>query len=77
MAKRKPIKVNLNAKELFQLARKHGFTVLKGRGKGSHLIMTHEDGRRITIADPARGAKRNVGRNVVREMCKIIFNEVK
>jgi len=59
-------------KELFKLAVGRGFSVLPKRGKGSHLMMRHADGRTVVLPDPKRGAKKFVGRNVVRKILKTL-----
>jgi len=73
MSKRESLSVHaVTPKDLYRLARDNGFEVLPKRGKGSHMMMRHPDGRTVVLPDPDRGAKKFVGRNVVRKNLKVI-----
>lgn len=66
---RKPISVHTaTPRDLIDLARENGYSVLPGRGKGSHVVLSKPGAPNITIP----GGK-HVGRNVVRRMLKVIL----
>jgi predicted RNA binding protein YcfA (HicA-like mRNA interferase family) len=55
-------------KDLVDLAKENGYSVLPSRGKGSHIVMAKPGAPTITIP----GGKR-MGRNVARRMLKAIL----
>lgn len=65
----KPISVHTaTPRDLIKLAQENGYSILPGRGKGSHVVMAKEG--KPTIVIP--GGK-HVGRNVARRMMKVIM----
>lgn len=65
----KPLSVHTaTPRDLILLAQENGYSVLPGRGKGSHVVMGKPGKPTITIP----GGK-HVGRNVVRRMVKVIL----
>ena len=71
MAKRAAVHA-VTPRDLYRLARDNGFETVPKRVKGSHLVMRHPDGRTVVLPDHKRGAKKFVGRNVVRKSLRII-----
>lgn len=70
MGKTKTISVHTaTPRDLIDLAMENGYSVLPGRGKGSHVVMSKPGHPTITIP----GGK-HVGRNVARRMLKVITN---
>lgn len=55
-------------RDLVNLARENGYSILPSRGKGSHIVLSKSGSPNLTIP----GGKR-VGRNVVRQMLKVIM----
>ena len=49
---------SLTPANVVKALKRAGFVVMPGRGRGSHRVLTHPDGREVVIAMHAREMKR-------------------
>lgn len=62
----------MTPKQLYNYALSKGFEPTgTRRGKGSHAVLKHPDGRVLVVPDPRKGSAKHVSLNVIKQIERI------